>query len=256
MSNLNYDYRTEFFEKENIMAKALIFAGGSGQRMNSRSKPKQFLEMHGKPIIIYTLEHFEYHDEISDIVVVCINEWIEELHGFLKRYGITKVSQIVPGGATGHDSICIGLEAMRRTTSDDEIVLIHDGVRPLITAELITKNIEEVKKYGNAITAEPSRESVVRCVDGENILDVPTRSEMYVAKAPQSFHYGDILKLYKMAKKNDHRSIDSAHLCSIYHVPMHMVMSTKNNIKITEPADYYIFRAIYQALEGQQIFGM
>lgn len=238
------------------MAKALIFAGGSGQRMNTRSKPKQFLEMHGKPIIIYTLEHFEYHEEITDIVVVCIKEWIEDLNGLLKRYGISKVSQIVPGGVTGHDSIHVGLEAMKKNTSDDDIVLIHDGVRPLINAELITKNIEDVKKYGNAITAEPARESVVRCVDGENILDMPIRSEMYVAKAPQSFLYGDISKLYNMAKENKHRSIDSAHLCNIYHVPMHMVMSTKNNIKITEPADYYIFRAIYQALEGQQIFGI
>lgn len=238
------------------MAKALIFAGGSGQRMNSRSKPKQFLEMHGKPIIIYTLEHFEYHEEITDIVVVCIKEWIEELWGLLKRYGITKVSTVVPGGRTGHDSIYIGLEEMKKNTDYDEIVLIHDGVRPLINTELITKNIYEVKKYGNAITSESARESIVRCVDGENITDVLPRNQMYVAKAPQSFYYGEILKLYERAREDNLRTIDSAHLCSLYKVPMHMVMSTKNNIKITEPADYYIFRAIYEALEGQQIFGL
>ncbi|MCX4384135.1 MAG: 2-C-methyl-D-erythritol 4-phosphate cytidylyltransferase, partial [Parabacteroides distasonis] len=90
------------------MIRTLIFAGGTGQRMNSRSKPKQFLEVHGKPIIIYTIEHFEYHPEVDDIVVVCIKEWIEELQGILKRYGITKVSLIVPGGETGHDSIYFG----------------------------------------------------------------------------------------------------------------------------------------------------
>ena len=112
------------------MAKALIFAGGSGRRMNSGSKPKQFLELHGKPIIIYTLEHFEYHEEISDIIVVCIKEWIEELQGFLRRYGITKVSKIVPGGATGHDSIYNGLQAMKEEADFNEVVLIHDGVRP------------------------------------------------------------------------------------------------------------------------------
>lgn len=238
------------------MAKALIFAGGSGQRMNSRSKPKQFLEMHGKPIIIYTLEHFEYHEQISDIVVVCIKEWIEELRGALKRYGITKVSTIVPGGGTGHDSIHIGLESMAGDTLDDEIVLIHDGVRPLINDELITQNIEGVKKHGNAITVEAVRESVVRCADGENIMDVPPRVQMYVAKAPQSFRYGEVRKLYNIAQKDNLRTIDSAHLCSLYKIPMHVVMSTKNNIKITEPADYYIFRAIYEALEGQQIFGI
>ena len=90
------------------MTTALIFAGGTGRRMNSRSKPKQFLEMHGKPIIIYTLEYFEYHDDVDTIVVVCIREWIDELKGLLKRFGISKVSRIVPGGETGHDSIYCG----------------------------------------------------------------------------------------------------------------------------------------------------
>lgn len=238
------------------MVKALIFAGGSGQRMNTRSKPKQFLEMHGKPIIIYTLEHFEYHEDVQDIIVVCIADWIEELRGLLKRYGITKVSTIVPGGGTGHDSIYNGLEAMQKNTDPDDIVLIHDGVRPLINAELISNNISAVQKYGTAITSEPVRESVVRCKDGENIVDVPPRSEMYVAKAPQSFRYGEILKLYETARTDQIKTIDSAHLCSLYKVPMHVVLSTKNNLKITEPADYYIYRAIYEAMEGQQIFGL
>ena len=85
------------------MTAALIFAGGTGRRMNTRSKPKQFLEIHGKPIIVYTLEHFEYHEQIDNIVVVCIKDYIEELKGLLGRFGITKVKSIVPGGATGND---------------------------------------------------------------------------------------------------------------------------------------------------------
>lgn len=238
------------------MAKALIFAGGSGQRMNSRSKPKQFLEMHGKPIIIYTIEHFEYHNEISEIIVVCLKDWIEELIGLIKRYGITKVSTIVSGGETGHDSIFLGLEAMSGNTSKDEIILIHDGVRPLINDELISRNIEETQKFGNAITVEPVRESVVRCADGENITEVTPRGEMYMAKAPQTFRFSNIIELYDKAKKNGHKSIDSAHLCSMYGISLHMVKSTKNNLKITEPADFYIYRALYEALEGQQIFGL
>lgn len=239
------------------MVTTLIFAGGTGTRMNSRTKPKQFLEMHGKPIIIYTLEHFEYHDEIDNIVVVCLKEWIEELKGLLKRYGITKVVKIVPGGDTGHDSIHNGLIAMKGMTEDEEhIVLIHDGVRPLVNEELITKNIKETRKYGNAITAEAVRESVVQSVDGKTISDVPPRSEMYVAKAPQTFYYNDIYELYEKAAKDDIKSIDSSHLCSIYNTQMHLIKSTKNNIKITEPADYYIYRALYEALESQQIFGM
>ena len=239
------------------MITTLIFAGGTGTRMNSRTKPKQFLEMHGKPIIIYTLEHFEYHEEIDNIVIVCIKEWIEELKGLLKRYGITKVVKIVPGGDTGHDSIHKGLTAMKgMCESDEHIVLIHDGVRPLINEELITKNIKAVRKYGNAITTEQVRESVIRSHDGASICEVPPRKEMYVAKAPQSFYFKDIVALYDKSDEDDFKSIDASHLCSFYDVPMHIVTSTKNNIKITEPADYYIYRALYEALESQQIFGV
>ncbi len=238
------------------MITALIFAGGTGKRMNSRSKPKQFLEMHGKPIIIYTLEHFEYHENIDNIVIVCLEDWITELQGLLKRYGITKVTTIIPGGETGHDSIYLGLRTMKEMSKEDDIVLIHDGVRPFINEELITKNINAVKKYGNAITAEAARESVVRSMDEETISDVPPRGEMYTAKAPQSFYYTQIMELYEKAREEGLKTIDSAHLCSIYNIPMHIVKSTRNNLKITEPADYYIYRALYEAMESQQIFGI
>ena len=238
------------------MVTALIFAGGTGKRMNSRSKPKQFLEMHGKPIIIYTLEHFEYHNEVDQIVIVCLAEWIEELKGLLKRYGITKVSNIVQGGDTGHDSIYNGLVVMQNDAKAEDIVLIHDGVRPLINEDLISQNINAVREFGNAITAEAARESVVRSVDGKSISEVPPRAQMYTAKAPQSFYYGDIFELYEKAQRDNVKTIDSAHLCSLYNVEMHIVESTKNNLKITEPADYYVYRALYEALEGQQIFGL
>ncbi len=238
------------------MITALIFAGGTGQRMNSRSKPKQFLEMHGKPIIIYTLEHFEFHNKIDNIVVVCIEEWISELKGLLKRFNITKVKTIIPGGSTGFDSIYLGLNAMKTFLRDEDIVLIHDGVRPLINEKLISENIDAVYKYGNAITSEPARESIFLTQDGEKISNVPPRHEMYTAKAPQSFKYGDIMSLYQKAYDSGLKSIDSSHLCFTYGVKTHIVRSTPNNIKITEPADYYIFRALYEALEGQQIFGL
>lgn len=238
------------------MTVALIFAGGTGKRMNTRSKPKQFLELHGKPVIIYTLEHFEYHEGIDGIVVVCVKEYIEELKGLLRRFGITKVEKIVPGGDTGHDSIYQGLLAMGEFAREDDIVLIHDGVRPLIDEELITTNIDTVKKYGNAITCEADKESQIRSEDGETVSEMPPRDQMYTAKAPQSFYYGDIKSLYEMAEKDEIKSIDSAQLCSLYHKKMHMVKSTSNNIKITEPADFYICRALYDAMEGQQVFGI
>jgi len=224
--------------------------------MNSGSKPKQFIEIHGKPILIYTLEHFEYHEEVDDIIVVCLEDWIDRLKNYLHRFGISKVYDIVPGGATGHDSIYNGLAALAKKAKPDDIVLIHDGVRPLITEELISENIKAVKKYGNAITAEPSRESVIKSTDGKFVSGVPALNKMFVAKAPQSFYFKDIYEVYEQARNDGIKSIDSAHLMSLYGRTLHMVKSTKNNIKITEPADYYLFRALCKAAENQQVFGI
>lgn len=237
------------------MNTALIFAGGTGQRMNTRAKPKQFLELHGKPVIIYALEHFEIHPDIDMIVVVCIESWINELKHLLKQYNIGKVRHIVPGGEGGDISIFNGLQALAEDCSADDIVLIHDGVRPLINGELISANIEKAKERGTAITVERVTESVVRLNFANVIEGVPPRDVMYTAKAPQSFRFGLIWELYQRARRDGQRTIDSAQLCSIYDVEMHTVRSTPNNIKITAPADYYIFRALHEAQENQQILG-
>lgn len=238
------------------MATALIFAGGTGQRMSTRAKPKQFLELHGKPIILYTLEHFENHTQVDNIVVVCLEGWIGELKMFLYRYELKKVTQIIPGGVTGHESIYNGLKALKDVSTPDDIVLIHDGVRPLINEDLISENIAKATKYGTAITVEAVTESVVMLNDGGRIDSVPERSKMYTAKAPQTFRYGIIWDCYKRAYKDGISAIDSSHLCSIYGVEMHTVKSTPNNMKITSPNDYYIFRALYEAMENQQILGL
>ncbi|MDR0857614.1 MAG: 2-C-methyl-D-erythritol 4-phosphate cytidylyltransferase [Oscillospiraceae bacterium] len=238
------------------MTTALIFAGGTGQRMNSRAKPKQFLELHGKPIILFTLEHFEQHAEIDNIAVVCLEAWIDELTLLLRRYDIEKVIRIVPGGVNGHESIYNGLAALSTVCAPDDIVLIHDGVRPLISGELISANIAKVRQCGTAITVEPAVESIIRSIDGDRIDSVPPRGNMYTAKAPQSFRYGHIWGLYQRAKSDGLATIDSAHLLSIYGEEMHTVRSTPNNIKITASADYYIFRALYEAVENQQILGL
>ena len=238
------------------MVTALIFAGGTGQRMNARAKPKQFLELHGKPIIIYTLEHFVEHNEVDNIIVVCLVNWIDELNLLLRRYDIQKVSAIVQGGSSGDKSIYNGLKALESVCGPEDIVLIHDGVRPLINAELISNNIAKAKEHGVAITVEAATESVVRLGGYDRIVEVPPRGEMFTAKAPQSFRYGIIWDLYQRAHKDDISSIDSAHLCSIYGVEMHTVKSPPYNMKITAPQDYYIFRALYEAMENQQILGI
>lgn len=238
------------------MITALIFAGGTGRRMNARAKPKQFLELHGKPIIIYTLEHFEAHPEIDNIVVVCLDGWIHELEYQFERYDIRKVTNIVGGGEGGDKSIYNGLKSLKNVCMQDDIVLIHDGVRPLINAELISANIAKVKECGSAVTIEAVSESVVRLNGTDLITDVPPRDKMYSAKAPQSFRYGEIWELYKQAREDGIGSVDSSHLCSIYGLKTHTVISTPYNIKITTPQDYYIFRALFEVIENQQILGV
>ena len=235
---------------------ALIFAGGTGQRMNSRSKPKQFLEIYGKPIIIHTIEHFEFHQSIDKIVVVCIKPWIEELNMLLRRYGIEKVCSVIPGGSTGQESIHLGLEEIDKFAGENDIVLIHDGVRPLINEELITTNIDAVIRHGSAISSEYVRESIIVSNDRESVDDMPPRDKLCVAKAPQSFYFKEIFELYNKAREEQFASIDSAHLCHHYHKKLHIVESTKNNIKVTEPGDYYVYRALYEALESQQLYGI
>jgi len=236
---------------------ALIFAGGTGKRMNTKTLPKQFLELHGKPIIIHTIEHFESHPEIMDIVVVCVDDWLDYCRDLLARFNIKKVSQVVPGGETGQMSIFNGLEALReKYQGNDDYVLIHDGVRPLIDEEIISKNIESVKKYGTAITVKPVIETVVQ-VDEEDIINnVIERSTCQTAVAPQSFLLSEIYSLHMRAQAEKLFDMtDSATLARYFGLPLHTVMGGSENIKITTPSDFYIFRAIYEARENAQIFG-
>ena len=236
---------------------ALIFAGGTGQRMNSKSKPKQFLEMHGKPILVHTLEYFEEHNDIEAICIVCLAGWEEELKKLLKQYQISKVRWIVEGGETGHDSIYKGLMELKDECMEDDIVLIHDGVRPLISQELITENIQTVKKYGNAITVEDAAESVVVMTDKTNtIAEMPRRALCKIAKAPQSFYLKDICDVHQLALRDGYKAIDSSDLMNHYGRELYTVKSTPYNIKIATPSDYYVFRAIYEAKENSQIFGL
>lgn len=235
---------------------ALIFAGGTGQRMNTRAKPKQFLELHGKPIIIYTLEHFEQQRDIDSIVVVCVSGWLEYLHKLLRKFGITKVAQVVEGGNTGQDSIYNGLKVIHENYPENSIVLIHDGVRPLITQKLIADNIECVKKYGNAITVAPAIETITVKTESARVGEIFERSRCELAKAPQSFYLKDIYSAHQKAiAESYHSSIDSASLMRKYGYDLFTVESSSENIKITTPSDFYIFRALMDARENLQIFG-
>jgi len=233
---------------------AVIFAGGSGKRMNTVSRPKQFLELRGKPIIIYTLEQFDTHPDIDGIVVVCIEPWIPFLKKQLKKFEITKVVDIVPGGETGQDSIYNGLICARKHFAEDSCVLIHDGVRPLITQQTITDNINKVHERGNCITCIPATETFV--VKEGNDLTIPSRANSLIARAPQSFILRDILAAHEKAKEEGmHDFIDSCTMMSYYGHHMNTIIGPMENIKITTPTDFFIFRAMVEVHENQQIFG-
>ena len=236
---------------------AIIFAGGVGTRMNTKDKPKQFLMVHGKPIIVHTIEKFQNHDEIDGIIVVCVEGWIEYMQEMQYRYRLNKIGKIVPGGKTGQLSIYNGLKAAESLYGiNDNIVLIHDGVRPLITPQVISENITCVKRYGNAITCAPTKESVV-LVNNENIISsVVERDESRTAKAPESFYLRDILKADEEAiSKGIDNEIDSCTLMAHYgkNLKMHVVDGNYENVKITTPDDFYMFRAIYVAIENEQL---
>lgn len=237
---------------------ALIFAGGSGTRMNTKSTPKQFLTLHGKEIIIYTLEHFERHPEIDAICVVCKADWIEYLNKLLRKYQIDKVKWIVVGGETGQDSIYNGLVTIHSNCpQDDTIVLIHDGVRPLIDDKLISDNIASVKEHGSAITVTPVIETVMLTNDDHKVYKSVNRDKSRVAKAPQSFYLKDIYEAHTKARAEGcHDKIDSATMMSDYGYELYTVEGSPENIKITTPTDYYIFKALIDAKENSQIFGI
>ena len=227
--------------------------------MHSKDRPKQFLEMYNKPIIIHTLEYFENHPMIDAIVVVCIKDWIPYLEKLLYKFRIDKVKKIVPGGETGQLSIYNGLRAAKEIAGEEKsIVLIHDGVRPLISENLITNNIETVMKHGSAITTAKVKETILVVNEGKSSIDyVPSRNNSRVAKAPQSFWLDDILKAHeKSLEEGETNCIDSCTMMQKYGYDLYLIDGPSQNIKITTPEDFYTMRAILEAKENEQIYGI
>lgn len=237
---------------------AVVFAGGTGKRMNTRAKPKQFLEMHGKPVIVYTLQHFEEHPEIDSIILVCLESWIDYAKKMVKTFGIRKVTDIVPGGATGQSSIFNGVEcAYKNSNNDRDIVLIHDGVRPMIDRDTITDCIASVRNYGSAITTTPAIETIFVDSTENKVGKIFNRSQCAMARAPQCFYLNELYEAHlKAQKERKFDFIDSAMLMQYYGRELHTVSGPVENIKITTPTDFYLFRALLDAQENMQIVGL
>ena len=238
------------------MNTALIFAGGSGTRMNSKARPKQFLQFFGKELIIHTLENFQNHQEIDAITIVCIEEWIPYLKKLLSKYDISKVKAVVSGGKTGQESIYKGLCATKEYADEKSIILVHDGVRPFINEDVISNCIKSVKEHGSAITTVPATETIVS-TENDRITTITDRSKCQLARAPQCFYFDDLLTAHEKAIKDGNLNmIDSASLMKFYGHELYTVLGNIDNIKITTPADFYTFKALYEVRENQQIFGL
>lgn len=241
---------------------AIIFAGGSGSRMHTKSRPKQFLNLNGKPILLYTIELFEEHPLVDAVVCVCIEPWIPYLRKMLQKHDIQKVVDIVPGGSNGQESIYLGLCAaenfVNRANASDKrhVVMIHDGVRPLIDESTITANIRKVEECGSCITCVPAIETVI-VNQPDDSIQIPPRAQCMMARAPQSFYLADILSVHRRSIEDGLTSfIDSCSMMNHYGYRLGTIVGPMENIKITTPTDYYVMRAMIEVRENQQIFGI
>lgn len=223
---------------------AIIFAGGVGRRMETSAVPKQFLEIENKPILIHTLELFSNHPDVDEIVVVCVADWIERLQHLLVQHDVTKVSAVIPGGATTQESIYHGLcEAERLCMGDEAVVLIHDGVRPLITAQTISDNIVAAEQYGACVTCVRPTETIIH--KGPLGLRVPKRKDIIVARAPQSFHLSLILGLHRQSIADGQMEFtDCCEMMYYYGKSYQLVFGPEENIKVTTKTDLYICEAL------------
>lgn len=234
---------------------AVIFAGGIGSRMTSATLPKQFLEVHGTPLIVHTIQHFQDHPEIDRIAVSILPEWRDRFARLVARYELTKVNWIVDGGATGQESRHRALRAVANECPGDTVVLVHDGVRPLINADVISENIRTVQTLGAAITSTKFNETIVTS-ESAMIEDVIPRDFLYVAQAPQSLRLDTAMEIYDSAvAEGENDSIDTCSLLRRFGHALYRVEGPRSNIKITTVEDFYVCRAFFDVIERSQIGG-
>ncbi len=238
----------------------LILAGGVGQRMRRTGMPKQFLEVFGKPIIIYTLQKFDYCEDIDAVVIVCHSSYKDYMESLLQRYGIQKVKAIVSGGKDRQESVLNGLKYIQAGgASDEDVIVIHDGVRPLIQESILSENVRVASKYGNAMTVRPVIESVVITDKDEvGFDDFKKRDDTYSLTAPQSFQLGVLTRAYKEIEgmETPMPLLDSALVYTYLGNKIHIIKENNNNIKVTTPEDYYILKAMLELEENRYVFGI
>lgn len=225
---------------------AVIIAGGSGNRMG-QDIPKQFMHVDGCPIIIHTMQCFQRHPDIDAISVVCLKGWDTVLQAYANQFSITKLKWIFPGGGTGMESIHNGIYGLKEAgCSEDDLVLIHDSVRPLLSQDIISSNIATCKAYGYAITGIQCREAILESEDGFSTSSSIPRDRLIRTQTPQTFKLGNIIQVHEEAMlKGITNSVASCTLIAeVGGREMHIVPGSEKNIKVTTVEDLEILKAL------------
>ena len=225
---------------------ALLIVGGSGNRMG-QDIPKQFMHVDGIPVIIHTLKCFQQHPDIDSIAVVCLFGWETVLRAYANQFLIDKLKWIFPGGKTGMESIHNGIYGLKEAgCDDDDLVLIHDSVRPLLSQEIISNNIATCKAYGYAITGIQCREAILESEDGFVSSTSIPRDKLIRTQTPQTFRLSNIIKVHERARELGIK--DSVASCTLIAevggIDMHIVPGSEKNIKITTVEDLEILKSL------------
>lgn len=231
---------------------ALIIAGGVGARMG-QDIPKQFINVYDKPVIVYTMEAFQKHPDIDVIEIVCIEEWQGALKAYAKQFGIAKLENVVSGGKNGQDSIRNGLyDIAERHNSDDDIVLIHDAIRPMVSQEIISDNIRVCREKGNAITVVPCTAAMLKTYDSFSTTEQVPRDNLKITQTPQAFFVNDIVEAHKEAlSKGITNSVASCTMYIELGRKLYMSQGSEKNLKLTSTEDIEIFKALLNAKKDE-----
>lgn len=232
----------------------IIIAGGVGSRLGAKV-PKQFVEVLGKPIIAYTMEHFQNHSEIDGIELVCVDGYQEHLKAIAEKYGITKVFKIVKGGSEYERSIMNGVAGLKDIAKPDDVVMIHWSASPFIDEEIISDNIRVCKEKGNAITASYSY-LLYGTNDGDCAKKNINRDTFMTLSAPQSFLYKVITDIYRQVEEKDMFSYVEAHTPAFMTelgIPIYFSKGSHSNIKITDKEDVDMFLGYQLAKKYKEV---
>ena len=232
---------------------ALIIAGGSGQRMH-QDIPKQFLNVYDKPVIIYTLEAFQKHPCIDGIVVVCVEGWNEILEAYCRQFGITKLESIVLGGANGQESIRKGIMDVASRHQKEDLILIHDAIRPMVSEEIISDCIRVAGRYGNAISVIQCTSAMLCTEDGETSRSQIARDNLKITQTPQCASVGTLTELHEEAlRRGITNFVATCTLLIELGHELHFSLGSEKNIKLTSVEDLEIFEALLHSRKAEWI---